>query len=226
MLFGLGLLINGQLYTIRSIPERGREEACGWRLAVSDRWKEKSRQLSTLYVLIIQAALWCSDSLRCWVKLLQSQLCRAPSTRNVYLAPQSPESENNTSMQTLSCCIYKVILVLSAVIQTTLGVINCIFVAWKPSQSDLLCWFHGNHGRRQTFWEVVVFQRTGEDRRCADAFPYRSHLTSIIFIPPSVSGLCAQCSNLRYGNWIMQVCFEFFTKAKIYIQYDPFHLTG
>lgn len=55
----LVLLLTRQLYTIRCVflREGGREEACGCRLAVSDRWKEKSRQLSMLYVLIIQAAL-------------------------------------------------------------------------------------------------------------------------------------------------------------------------
>lgn len=64
------LLFPGQLYTIRCVFLRGWEEVFGWRLALSGRWKEKSRQLSTLYVLIIRLRYWCRDSLRCWLKLL------------------------------------------------------------------------------------------------------------------------------------------------------------
>lgn len=197
----LVLLLTGQLYTIRCVflREGGRKRvAGGWQWVTGGKKRADSW---ARYVSSYRQCYWCSDRLRCWVKLLQSKRCRAESRKNVYLAPQSPETENNTSMHTFSCCI---ILVLSAVIQTifrynqmhlccletiTDSMLRIIvLISWETWQAEVT---------REAFWVGVVFQRTGEDRPCTAAFPYRSHLTSIIFIPTSFSGLCALCSNLR-----------------------------
>lgn len=151
VLLGLGPLLNRAImYHEVCVPGRGREEACGWRLAVSDRWKEKSRQLSMLYCMSSSSrpCYWCSDSGRCWAKLLQNKRCRAHRRKNVYLAPQSPETENNTSIHTLrgyfsSFCSNRLFL----------GTIKCIPVAWKPSQTvfwEFLCCFHEKHGRMKS----------------------------------------------------------------------------
>lgn len=195
----LVLLLTRKLYTMRCVflREEGRKRvAGGWQWVTGGRKRADSwaRCMSSS----CRPCYWCSDSLRCWVKLLQSKHCRAKSRENVYLAPQSPKTENNTSMHTFSCCIWEVILVLSAVIQpifrynqihlccletiadSLLGII--VLISWETWQAEVT---------RETFWVGVMFQRTGEDGRCVATFPYRSHLTSIIFIPTSFSGLCA-----------------------------------
>lgn len=148
----LVLLLTRKLYTMRCVflRQEGRKRvAGGWQWVTGGRKRADSwaRCMSSS----CRPCYWCSDSLRCWVKLLQSKHCRAQSREDVYLAPQSPETENNTSMHTFSCCIWEVILVLSAVIQPFfLGIIKSICVAWKPSQTvcwELLCWFPEKHGR-------------------------------------------------------------------------------
>lgn len=51
------LLLGVQFHTMRCVFLREVGGGTGWGLAVSDRWREKSRQPSTLCVLVIQAVL-------------------------------------------------------------------------------------------------------------------------------------------------------------------------
>lgn len=234
VLLGLGPLTLRQLWTIRCLFLRDREEQGSVWLEAGSEWQVERKEQTAEHVVRPHHTGRTTGAGMVWGAGWRSSKAHTAEQRAERMVIEKLKIQTLEIRQPFTLVtrvLKRICWFCRQQYGLFLDIIACTCVAWRPSPTvcwESLCWFHEQRGRMKSPARHVGSVPVSGDWwvRCsfAAAFPYRSYLTPASFSYRRPSRACVRCFQI-WGD--CKLCwFILNISLNPKFTYVPFHLMG